>query len=351
MNRFNGVLLMSESGVNSFVKQMHEAKLENDHHAVAASEQSIGSMLARARLEREWTVQQVADQLKLSPKQIVALEENKFDDLPKLVIVRGFVRTYAKLLKIDADPLVALLPKDAQHFELQETLKPALSTPFMESRLSLMGRQDSNRKYMLGAAFLVTFAVGFFVVQKTDFILSAKEFFVGKAVTAPEVKPGSVVLLPAISEVSISKPEIIGQPSTNPSSTVTGLPENEIKVVQSEHVLPQLTQQVSSGAAPNNEIRSNPAISPIANSPNSTPFDKDTLKLKFRQDSWIQVKKENGVIVTSHLAKAGTEEVFSVKELLQVRIGNAAGVDGFLRGTPLEILAEKGSNVVNLNVK
>ena len=75
------------------------------------------------------------------------------------------------------------------------------------------------------------------------------------------------------------------------------------------------------------------------------------MKLKFRQDSWIQVRKENGVIVTSHLAKAGTEEVFSVKELLQVRIGNATGVEGILRGAPLEILAEKGSNVVNLNVK
>lgn len=344
MKRFNGVLLMSESGANSFVKQMHEAKLESDHHAVAAPGQSIGAMLAHARLERDWTVQQVADQLKLSPKQIVALEENKFDDLPKLVIVRGFVRTYAKLLKIDADPLVALLPKDAQHFQLQETLKPALSTPFMESRLSLMGRQDSNRKYLLGTALLVIFAAGFFVVQKIDFILSAKDFFGDKVATAPEAKPGSVVLNPVISEV-------IERPLVSTPSPVAVLPGNEIKTAQSVQVSPQLASQVNSSVAPNNEIKNAPAIFPIVNSPISTPVDKDMLKLKFRQDSWIQVRKENGVIVTSHLAKAGTEEVFSVKELLQVRIGNAAGVDGFLRGVPLEILAEKGSNVVNLNVK
>jgi cytoskeleton protein RodZ len=347
MKRFNGVLLMSESGANSFVKQMHEAKLESDHYAVAAPGQSIGAMLTRARLDRDWTVQQVADQLKLSPKQIIALEEDKFDDLPKLVIVRGFVRTYAKLLKIDADPLVALLPKDAQHFQLQETLKPALSTPFMESRLSLMGRQDSNKKYLLGAALLVVFAAGFFVVQKTDFILSAKEFFGGKVVTAPEAKPGSVVLIPATSESEV----VIERPVVSSPSPVAVLPGNEIKTTQSVQVLPQLAAQVNSGAVPNEEIKNNPKILPIVNSPISTPVDKDVMKLKFRQDSWIQVKKENGVIVTSHLAKAGTEEVFSVKELLQVRIGNAAGVEGILRGVPLEILAEKGSNVVNLNVK
>jgi cytoskeleton protein RodZ len=344
MNRFNEVLLMSESGVNSFVKQMIESKLESDHHGIATGGQSIGSILARARMEKDWTVQQVADQLKLSPKQIVALEENNFDDLPKLVIVRGFVRTYAKLLKIDADSLVAVLPKDVQNTHLQETLKPALSTPFMESRLSLMGRQDSSKKYLFGAAFLAFFALGFLVVQKTDIISTAKDFFSGRLSTTPDLKPGSVVLTPAMPELPLVKA----------STSITAMPENEIVTAQSEQVAAsQVASRASEGTTLNSEVKSGQAILPIANSAITPilPVDKDMVKLKFRQDSWIQVKKENGVIVTSHLAKAGTEEVFSVKELLQIRIGNAAGVDGILRGAPLEILAEKGSNVVNLTVK
>lgn len=344
---------MSESGVNSFVKHMLESKSESHQDAISTAGQSIGAMLAHARTERDWSVQQVADQLKLSPKQIIALEGNKFDDLPKLVIVRGFIRTYAKLLKIDADPLVALLPKDAQNIHLQETLKPALSTPFMESRLSLMGRQDSNKKYLFGAAILALFAVGFFFVQKTDLILSAKDFFSGKSVITSEVKPETVVLVPAVIEESAANTGPIVTPPGNSSTSVTGLPENVIKAGHSEQVTPQVAPQVGTGTTPNKEIVSSPATLPIANSATTlvAPVDKDLMKLKFHQDSWIQIKKENGVIVTSHLAKAGTEEVFSVKELLQVRIGNAAGVEGVLRGAPLEILAEKGSNVVNLNVK
>lgn len=337
---------MSESGVNSFVKQMLDSRSENDRHAVVTAGQSIGSILAAACIEKEWTVQHVADQLKLSTKQIVALEDNKFDDLPKLVIVRGFVRTYAKLLKIDADSLVALLPKDTQNIQLQETLKPALSTPFMESRLSLMGRQDSNKKYLFGAALLAIFAAGFFVVQKTNIVLSMEKFFKGQSAIISDVKLGSEVLNPPVIEIA---------PSNNDSTVVTtvkapvaiiDMPESDKKVAQPVQIVPQLSVG-SVGGVPNNGAL--PNNYPTTATPASA--DKDVMKLKFRQDSWIQVRKENGAIVTSHLAKAGTEEVFSVKELLQVRIGNAAGVEGILRGAPLEILAEKGSNVVNLNVK
>jgi cytoskeleton protein RodZ len=75
------------------------------------------------------------------------------------------------------------------------------------------------------------------------------------------------------------------------------------------------------------------------------------LSLKFRQNSWIQVKAENGTILSSHLAKAGTEESFELKQALSVKIGNAAGVDATLRGAAFPIIGERGSNVANLVVK
>lgn len=345
---------MSESGVNSFVKQMLDSKLENDRTAFSAAGRSVGSMLAAARMEKEWTVQQVADQLKLSTKQIIALEDNKFDDLPKLVIVRGFVRTYAKLLKIDADILIALLPKEVENTHLQETLKPALSTPFMESRLSLMGRQDSNKKYILGAALLVLFAAGFFVIQKTNVVVLVDKFFKGQTAIAPDSKVGTQGFTTTISE--IVRPNIENQVATSSETLAPAVTILESEKAKAQSIVAQsnqVTPQVNSVAVPTGVIKDSPTALPMA-----TPtvaamgsVDKDMMKLKFRQDSWIQVRKENGAIVTSHLAKAGTEEVFSVKELLQVKIGNAAGVEGILRGAPLVIQAEKGSNVVNLNVK
>ncbi len=56
------------------------------------------------RESKEWTIAYVASQLNLAPRQIHALETDNYAALPGLVSVRGFIRSYAKLLKIDAKP-------------------------------------------------------------------------------------------------------------------------------------------------------------------------------------------------------------------------------------------------------
>ena len=66
---------------------------------------SPGAELARQREARGWTVAEVADQLNLAARQIAALEADNYAALPGMAIVRGFIRAYAKLLKIDATPL------------------------------------------------------------------------------------------------------------------------------------------------------------------------------------------------------------------------------------------------------
>ena len=58
-----------------------------------------------------------------------------------------------------------------------------------------------------------------------------------------------------------------------------------------------------------------------------------------------------GTVLAARLAKAGSEENFELKQALQVRIGNAAGVDVIVRGAPLDITGNKDSNIVNLTLK
>ncbi|WP_292042160.1 helix-turn-helix domain-containing protein, partial [Massilia sp. UBA6681] len=77
-----------------------------------------GKTLQSQREAMGWSVEQVADQLKLAPRQVVALEAGDYASLPSPAVTRGFVRAYAKLLKIDAAPLVAKIemnmPPEAQ---------------------------------------------------------------------------------------------------------------------------------------------------------------------------------------------------------------------------------------------
>jgi len=71
---------------------------------------TAGSLLAQAREAAGLTPAAVAQQLKLAPRQVKALEEDDFAHLPERTFVRGFVRNYARLLHLDPALVLAALP-------------------------------------------------------------------------------------------------------------------------------------------------------------------------------------------------------------------------------------------------
>ncbi|MFA9274545.1 MAG: helix-turn-helix domain-containing protein [Candidatus Aquirickettsiella gammari] len=322
-----------------------EEMMESDNANVAMT---TGEQLAAARQAKNWTVQFVAEQLKLSQVQIIALEANNFDALPKMVIVRGFVRAYAKLLKINGDGLVASLPKDSEPVQLEASLRPALSTPFVDSRLSLQGQNDNNRRYIIGAVALVIVVGVFLLVQATDFgknfqaIFEKKEFSVAEAVITkpllPETASDSESLAQTLSPIVAQPAATNVEPATS-DATVNDKSPQAAEIVTASDAKVGLASVGDDAKKAINEV------------PLSLPPVTELFIVKFRQDSWIQVKTVGGIILSSHLAKAGTEESFSVKQALNVKIGNAAGVDALLRGQPLSISSERGNNVANLVVK
>jgi transcriptional regulator with XRE-family HTH domain len=66
----------------------------------------IGITLRNARVQRGLTVDQVAQETRISPRFLEALEAEAFDELPAPVYVRGFLRSYANFLHLDATPLL-----------------------------------------------------------------------------------------------------------------------------------------------------------------------------------------------------------------------------------------------------
>ena len=84
---------------------------ETDKEAIDRQAQSqpasLGEVLQAARVAKALSLQDVSDNLRYSVKQIDALEKGAFDLLPDAMITRGFIRNYARLLEIDAEPLLA----------------------------------------------------------------------------------------------------------------------------------------------------------------------------------------------------------------------------------------------------
>jgi flagellar biosynthesis protein FlhG len=61
-----------------------------------------GARLRRARLQRGVEIDDVAAATKITPAYLRFLEEERFEDLPAVVYVRGFIASYARYLGLDA---------------------------------------------------------------------------------------------------------------------------------------------------------------------------------------------------------------------------------------------------------
>jgi cytoskeletal protein RodZ len=68
---------------------------------------TVAEQLRRAREEQNLNVYQVAEITKIKTDHIRALEEGSYDSFSAPVYIRGFVRTYAKALKLDVNRVTA----------------------------------------------------------------------------------------------------------------------------------------------------------------------------------------------------------------------------------------------------
>ncbi len=76
---------------------------------VAVAMTTVGQTLRTAREAANLSATDVAQTLKFSQRQIELLEADNYAALPGNTIVRGFVRSYARFLKLDPESLLRLL--------------------------------------------------------------------------------------------------------------------------------------------------------------------------------------------------------------------------------------------------
>ena len=81
--------------------------MSDQQSEVVTSLPSIGRELRRAREARGDSIQDVADAIKLNPRQVIALEQERFEELPGRAFARGFLRNYARHLGLDVDRMMA----------------------------------------------------------------------------------------------------------------------------------------------------------------------------------------------------------------------------------------------------
>ena len=100
-----------------------------------------GELLKSERLRQGLSVQDVAFSLKLSSKIVAAIEVGQVDELPAKTFVRGFVKSYAQLLKIDVDQVMRQFQE-----EMGSTQPMPKTPPPMSAAHAAKGEGSANTK-------------------------------------------------------------------------------------------------------------------------------------------------------------------------------------------------------------
>lgn len=268
------------------------AETEQGAPAVPATVAPAPGVLAAGRNAAGMTLADAARHLKLSPWQVEALEAGNYARLPGPVFVRGFIRNYARLLKIDPAPLLAEIASQAAAAQVVEQAVVA------SEAIPFPGQQSFNwRPYGIAGVVIVALLVGY-------------EFFGEDA--APENVDTHAVELPA--PKIVAEAAAPAEPAENPQPSVAtpvSPPAPRVEPAVAPAPAPVAATAAPVGAAP----------AAIERGPND-----QTVRMMFTRESWVEVRDARGRIVFSQLNAAGTSQAVSAAPPLRLVVGNASGV-------------------------
>lgn len=258
----------------------------------------VGAELKQARESRGLSIEDVAQQLKFAPRQIESLEAERFERLPGPTIARGMVRNYARLLKLEPEPMLErMAPRVApatDSAELAARFKQPV--PFSDS-----GRRSTLMYAGFSIGVLLLVAVVAYTWQREG----ATPEFVAPAQPQREAdKPApAVAAAPAPQPVRAQEPP----PATQPEAQ----PKVEKPVAQSPNPEPEQPKPVPAGV--------------------------QQLVFRLEKEAWLEVHDGAGRLLVSSLNPAGTERSVRGRPPFEIVIGNASSVTLTQNGRPVDL--------------
>jgi cytoskeleton protein RodZ len=314
----------------------HQNNTEQGNRSAATPPASLGTMLREARERFGLSVADVAAQIKFAPRQIEALEADDFKHLPEAAFLRGFVRSYAKILHLDAQPLLAALP---QAKTATAELTPAsVEVPYPAAPVS-----QKQTHILLGAALLLAvIAVGFSVwhfttppKQPTGAKLEVPVPLPAEKQVIPEPEPEPLVQKHNMT-ASTKPAEAKRQSSaTAAQSSVRAAKTKAVATAgQSSATAAQSSVRAARTGAAQSELQTKTTDS---GNINDTAAQTITLRLVFDEESWTEVKDKDGNTLSARVHAPGSEMRLHGQAPLALVIGHALSVHLFKNGEPVDL--------------
>lgn len=267
---------------------------------VPAPEPGPGSLLQQARLDRQLSLEDAAQKLRLAPKQLQAIEQDDYARLPGPTYVRGYLRSYAQLLGLAPETVIA-----------RYNCQPAAAAPVDLAKHTPTPQMSSDHH----------------VIKITTLVVA-----------------GLILGLAAIwwhgrddSPVRLRKPPVLTLEEAPPAAA--SIPQEDAAPIQQADTA-SVPSDLRASATPsgNTDTREFPRLTATATPKEAAGASGPRpLVLHFQQESWADVRDgaQNRLLYTTvpagRVIRLGGAPPFSVY------LGNAGGVRVEFNGQPLDL--------------
>ena len=290
-----------------------------------AGQPSVGVRLSEAREALGMDRQSVADRLHLRPTLIAAIEQDDYSEAPGELFLKGYVRTYARLVELPPEELLEQLDQELEPFRREQEAHQELS-PTEKIRQ----RKEKRRRIGLAVIAAVVLALaawlfhayGPFVAEQTGELLGEAGEHIEEVVAndAGEDDAEGSEPEPVMDDPPEQAPETAAE--NDSGADVARLSEGPIALVDTLQESPEVEAAEEDGAEPT----ASPAEDDVA------------LSMSFSGECWVEVVNGEGERAVVQLAQDGDTIDYSGPGPLEVLLGNVEAVSDIrFMGEPVDL--------------
>jgi cytoskeleton protein RodZ len=332
----------------------HNGAVHSAGAEAAPAAAGAGQLLRAARLERGLSVDDVARQLRLSVRQVTALEEDDYSRLSSATFLRGFVRNYAKLLQMDATPLLQRVQESLPPPQTQTISYQIEGIPFPSHR------NQGKRNLIIGGVIVLALLLLVYEIYRGNEVnLEKRQADVGAEtgsrtepsdIAVPQIPSPPATAMNNIAEAEVPAADKAGVPPAAradvPPAKADVPPARaaEVPVIDKKPVTPPPTQQMVPQAIVPKPVNAPPpklaSAEPAQAAAAAEGLDggENVMRLSFEGESWVEVKDSRGKLLLSRINSRGTQQVLHGKPPFSLKIGNAAEVKLVYNNKPVDLV-------------
>ena len=318
----------------------------SDATPVTASSAGFGAPLRAAREAQGVSVAEMAARLRLHPRQVGAIEDERLDALPEVAFVRGFLRNYAKEVKLDPVPLLQALAQRAPSADASASSTPNQgATGLVASEVRSAGMEYASRLTVIvgTVVLLAVLAVIGWIASTRSTAPSSASSVTSTSTPAPGAAPAAPVAAPP-ADTAVASTPAQPAPAPNDAATAAERPGTPATATTPGQPAPVPAATPAAPVAGKEPAASTAATTAATRPP--APAPTSGLRLTFgERPSWVEITDADGQVLLTGLQEAGSERRLpNARPPLRLVIGNASSATVEYRGKTVDLKPHARAN-------